>query len=152
MRILVFSDSHGNSRCMSEALYSNPNAEMIIHLGDGERDLNDIGDAVAGRKIIQICGNCDLYSLLPTNELVTADGVKIFCTHGFAEQVKSGNSVLISKAKEAGARIALYGHTHKAVTDYRDGLYIMNPGSIRSGDYGAIDITEKGIYLSLLEV
>ena len=48
MRILVFSDSHGNSRCMSEALYSNPNAEMIIHLGDGERDLNDIGDAVAG--------------------------------------------------------------------------------------------------------
>ena len=151
MKICVCSDSHGNRKGLQEML-DRERPELVLFLGDGERDLNDIGDAVAGRKIIQVCGNCDLYSLLPTNELVTADGVKIFCTHGFAEQVKSGNSVLISKAKEAGARIALYGHTHKAVTDYRDGLYIMNPGSIRSGDYGAIDITEKGIYLSLLEV
>jgi hypothetical protein len=33
------------------------------------------------------------------------------------------------------------------VTDYDEGLYVMNPGSARVGEYGAIDVTPSGIML-----
>ncbi len=147
MRLIVFSDSHGSIACMREALFAHPEADMIIHLGDGERDLGRLDELVAGRKVVQVCGNCDIYSQLPVNELVDAAGVRIFCSHGHAEFVKHGTQAFIEKARSTGARIALYGHTHQAVTKYDDGLHIMNPGSIRAGEYGIIDITPSGIML-----
>lgn len=120
---------------------------MVIHLGDGERDFSGMEDLLEGKKLVQVCGNCDYASMLPVNEIITAGGVKIFCTHGFAEHVKFGPQELYAKALAVNARIALYGHTHNSVTEYVDGLYVMNPGSARSGEYGAIDITPSGIML-----
>lgn len=147
MRILVFSDSHGSKYCIREALFAHPEAGMVIHLGDGERDFSGMEDLLEGKKLVQVCGNCDYASMLPVNEIITAGGVKIFCTHGFAEHVKFGPQELYAKALAVNARIALYGHTHNSVTEYVDGLYVMNPGSARSGEYGAIDITPSGIML-----
>jgi putative phosphoesterase len=122
-------------------------ASAVIHLGDGERDLNGLDDLLEGKQLVQVCGNCDFASELSHNELVTIGGVKIFCTHGYAELVKHGTQTLYSKARSLGARIALYGHTHESVTDYSDGLYVMNPGAAKYGEYGAIDITPSGIML-----
>ena len=147
MRILVFSDSHGSSRCIREALYMHGDAAAVIHLGDGERDMTRVEDLLKGKKVIQVCGNCDFASLLPVNEIVTLGGTRIFCSHGHTELVKHGTQALYSKARVLGSRIALYGHTHESVTDYCDGLYVMNPGSARYGEYGAIDITPSGIML-----
>ena len=152
MRVIVFSDSHGSTVCMREALLDHPEADMIIHLGDGERDLEKLAELTGGRRIVQVCGNCDLYSLLPANEIVDAAGVRIFCSHGHTELVKHGNQAFISKARSLGAHIALYGHTHQTVTAYDDGLHIMNPGSIRAGEYGIIDITPSGIMLLQMDV
>ena len=39
MRILVVSDSHGNDAALRRALLSQPKAEVVIHLGDGEEEL-----------------------------------------------------------------------------------------------------------------
>ncbi len=152
MRILVFSDSHGLTCRMRDAIMNHPEADMIIHLGDGERDIEAVSDVIAGRKVVQVCGNCDFYSQLPVNEIITVNGTKIFCSHGHTELVKHGIGAFVSKAKSINARIALYGHTHESVTDYDDGLYIMNPGSIRNGEYGAIDITPEGIMLLKMKV
>lgn len=33
------------------------------------------------------------------------------------------------------------------MTDYRDGLYLMNPGAVAEGCYGMVDITPGGIML-----
>lgn len=152
MRILVFSDSHGSEKTLETAMLQHRDAELIIHLGDGERDLEGLGYAVAGRRVVQVCGNCDFYSLLPNNEIVFAGGVKIFCSHGHTELVKHGTQSFVEKAKSAGARIALYGHTHQSVTAYDDGLHIMNPGCARNGEYGVIDITPSGIMLLKMKV
>lgn len=152
MRILVFSDSHGSTACMREALFDHPEADMIIHLGDGERDLEKLSELVAGRRIVQVCGNCDFYSQLPANEIIEISGKKIFCSHGHTELVKHGTQAFISKARALGADIALYGHTHQTVTSYDDGLHVMNPGSIRAGEYGVIDITPAGIMLLQMDV
>ncbi len=147
MRILVFSDSHGSTYKLRTAISNHPEADMIIHLGDGERDISLLDEEIAGRKTVQVCGNCDLYSMLPDNEFITVAGKKILCTHGHSELVKHGTGVLINKAQRMGAHIALYGHTHQCVTDYIDGLYVMNPGAMMNGEYGAIDITPNGIML-----
>lgn len=152
MRILVFSDSHGSDKTLCDAMLLHKDAEMIIHLGDGERDFEALEFAVKGRRLVQVCGNCDFYSLLPCNEFIDAAGVRIFCSHGHTELVKHGTQAFIQKAKNAGARIALYGHTHQSVTAYDDGLYIMNPGCARNGEYGVIDITPSGIMLLKMRV
>lgn len=152
LRILVFSDSHGSKYCIREALFEHPEAKTVIHLGDGERDFSGMDDLLEGRELIQVCGNCDYASTLPVNEIVTVGGVRIFCTHGFAERVKYGPQMLYEKANSVNARIALYGHTHVSVTEYVDGLYVMNPGAARSGEYGAIDITPSGIMLLKMSV
>lgn len=145
MRLLVFSDSHRISGFMRNIIFDHPEADAVVFLGDGERDFEELEDMLQDKRIIKVCGNCDFGSCLPVNQLVELAGVKVFCTHGFAEQVKFGDEMLFEKAKALGARIALYGHTHKAVTDFRDGIYIMNPGSVSRGDYGIVDITPKGI-------
>ncbi len=152
MKILVFSDSHGHSRTIKEALMMHPDAHTVIHLGDGERDLNGLGDLLAGKNLVQVCGNCDFASQLPPMQIVTVANTGILCTHGHFEGVKFGTEALEAKAENLGVRIALYGHTHQSVTRYRDGLYIMNPGSARVGEYGIIDITPSGIMCTAAEL
>ena len=36
MRVLVVSDSHGDSISLRRAILAQPKAEVVIHLGDGE--------------------------------------------------------------------------------------------------------------------
>lgn len=152
MRILVFSDSHGSTGKMRDAIMLHPEADMIVHLGDCERDVQAIEELTEDKELIQVCGNCDFYPSSPENRVITAAGVDILCTHGHIEQVKFGTQELIDKALNLNARIVLYGHTHVPVTDYVDGLYLFNPGTIRSGEYGAVDITRGGIVCVNMEL
>lgn len=152
MRILVFSDSHGSTRCIADALMLHPEAQAVIHLGDGERDLAPLGSLLAGKCLTAVCGNCDICSALPEEALEDFGGVRILCTHGHRYAVKSSDGALIEHALRVNARILLYGHTHNPVTRYEDGLYIMNPGSARQGRYGMIDITTGGIACILAEL
>ena len=66
-------------------------------------------------------------------------------SYGHPYNVKFGYENIIAEAKRRNADIVLFGHTHNQYTEYIDGLYIMNPGSVgMNGDYGVIDITSKG--------
>ncbi len=145
MRLIVFSDSHGSVRYMRQALEMHPEADAVVHLGDGERDLETLGDLLEGKRVIQVCGNCDLYSQLNIEERVILAGAKVLCTHGHFMHVKHGEQMLREVARNWGARIVLYGHTHNIVNNYVDGLYIFNPGSARDGCYGIVDIVPSGI-------
>lgn len=145
MKILVFSDSHGRNYTIKEALMMHPDASAVIHLGDGERDMASLSDLLEGKTLVQVRGNCDFCSPLPDMQIFTACGADIYCTHGHNENVKYSTDGLIARARNTGARIVLYGHTHRSVTEYDDGLYIMNPGAAMAGEYGIIDVTPSGI-------
>ncbi len=145
MRILVFSDSHGTAYYMRQALLMHPEADRVVFLGDGERDLDLIRSELGPRPVTAVCGNCDFYSDLPKNEILKAAGRSILCTHGHLEGVKHGEMMLISKARDMKMDIVLYGHTHFQKSSYEDGLYIMNPGCAADGYYGMVDITQSGI-------
>ncbi len=149
MRILVISDSHGSSYNIRKAIEQQPSAELIIFLGDGE---NDMALCHTDKPCISVRGNCDWGSTLPAFIVTQEKGYTIYCTHGYAENVKYGDENLKMRARDSRAHIALYGHTHIPVTYYEDGLWLINPGSVREGSYAVVDLTPQGIMPVLMKI
>lgn len=146
MRILVLSDSHGAFSSMRKAIQSN-RSDAVIFLGDGLYDWEENLPYISCEKTAAVKGNCDLY-VSPSYPLQTVEkigGTLLYCTHGHSEGVKYGLDTLKKRAREKNAGIALFGHTHQPMTDYDDGLYLMNPGSVRENSCGIVDITPQGI-------
>lgn len=50
-------------------------------------------------------------------------------SHGNKQRVYSGVTVMYYLAAQAGAQIALFGHTHMRFDETFDGIRIINPGS-----------------------
>ncbi len=146
MRILVISDTHGDLHALRRAVNAQPTAEIIVHCGDGDEQVQFLKDNYKNKMIVGVRGNCDWNSWLPSVETINVLGKKIFVTHGHLYNAKLGLYQLIYAAREQEADILLFGHTHQAMTYYEDGLYMMNPGSCNGymASYGYIDITEKG--------
>lgn len=154
MRILVVSDVHGDFYSLKKAIDSQPSAEVVIFCGDGEKEFQTIKMYYSNKMFIGVKGNCDFGSMLLGVETITLEGKKIFITHGHLYNAKMTMTNLYYAAKEQNADILLYGHTHKAVSDYNDGMYILNPGSCNGYDasYAYIDITPSGIMTNILKI
>lgn len=152
MKIIVVSDTHGNVYNLRQVLTKYDDAEKIIFLGDGERDFEYVKSEIAGRELIMVKGNCDFGSDLNTVELLRINDNLVLCMHGHTKSVKYGNEMLIEEARTLGAKLVLYGHTHEQYTDYNDGLYIMNPGSLNNYQFGIIDIQKNGIILNKMDL
>ncbi len=152
IRILVVSDTHGNSRALCRALDDQPNAQYILHLGDGASEMTSLAPTCTGT-VYQVRGNCDFASSLPTEEEVRIAGVPILLTHGHRYSVKGGTGALEQAARSRGVRIALFGHTHQPMTHYDNGLYLVNPGSLGyGGTYATIDIDGNGIAPNIVQL
>lgn len=146
MRIVVTSDSHQRANYLFEIIERHKdNADLFINLGDGENDVDTVLQVYKDIKIERVAGNCDFGSSLPLYKTITVDGKKIFFTHGHPFYVKHGYEMIRKKAEDENADICLFGHTHNPFVEYNDGKYLMNPGAVRDGNYGIIDITVKGI-------
>ena len=151
VKILVFSDSHGNTSRMKEAIEANlPSCKMIIHLGDGVRDISYVSSFFPELPVISLQGNGETFK--KDVRIFDECGVRFICMHGHSYRVKMGLEYAIYAAREAEADILLYGHTHVAhdtVSELEGGkkLRIFNPGSIGRGyppSYGIIDISRNG--------
>lgn len=151
MRIIVLSDTHRRFHHFYDIVKKHQkDAQLLIHLGDGRREVEEILDLFPELNLVCVRGNCDLGSMLPETQVVAAENVKILCTHGHNLSVKYTLEPLKKLAEENDCRIALYGHTHKSDTHYEGGIYFMNPGSPTEPrdyqpSYGIIDITPQGI-------
>lgn len=157
MRIVVFSDSHNNYFALQNIVLGQPTAEVFLHLGDGEKEFDYLCTNFPFKRMIGVRGNCDWNSMGKTKDIVTLEGKKIFFAHGHSHGVKSGLDDFKREARGICADIALFGHTHVAMTEYEDGIYYMNPGSIvlpQQGppSYGVIDITGAGIVTSIVNI
>lgn len=154
MKVLVVSDTHGDFKAMQSAVLQQNKAEVIFHLGDGEEQAEDIRLAYPDKMMINVRGNCDWGSMLPSLEIRTIEGKRIMATHGHYYGVKLSYSTIIEKAKEEKADILLFGHTHIPMTDYHAGIHIMNPGSLNGiyGTYGVIDIENDEVKTTIFKV
>ena len=159
MKIIVFSDSHGSSTNLNKVITSHKDADMFIHLGDGEREFENLSAMYPNLKMYYVSGNCDYNSSHPYELVLNADfNIKIFATHGHRYYVKYSLEAIKDTAKENRCQIALYGHTHERFNAYEDGLYILNPGSIscprdnNKPSYAIIDISKAGIMTNIVDV
>lgn len=152
MRILVVSDTHGDYFTLQRVVTAQPKAEIVIHLGDGEQQSLQLVADFPEKMIVRVRGNCDWGSDLPTIQKLRIAGKNIFATHGHLYQVKMGYYSAYMAAREQKADVLLFGHTHNAMTDYDDGLYVMNPGSLHGSyaTYGILDITDAGIVTNVV--
>ena len=153
MKCLIFSDSHGDSRNMCEAISRNPDAEVIFFLGDGLADADRIALRGGTRAWLPVAGNCDHSpifkdSLVRKTETINLSGQRIVYTHGDLYGVKYGMGGALRLAVETSATIVLFGHTHEPCEHYENGVYLFNPGSIAAGSFGVMLLSESGVLLS----
>jgi putative phosphoesterase len=154
MRIVVISDTHKKYLNLEYIISKENKADLFIHLGDGENEASQFAEVLKD-KFIFVRGNNDFASIYPSEGEIIAEGKRIFFTHGHNYQVKYGFDRIIAKAKSNKADILLFGHTHQAMRDYQDGLYIMNPGSAGlysqgAPSYGVVEISRAGVVLTIV--
>ena len=150
MRIIVMSDSHGDFAQVQKIVRDNLDADLFVHLGDGEEEFDRVKALYPDKRFVGVKGNNDWRSTKPVTTFLDCDGDRIMATHGDMFSVKWGLERLMKEGVRQNARVVLYGHTHVARCDYLDGRYFINPGSVLDGrmtkpGYLALDITEAGI-------
>jgi len=143
LRILAFSDSHQDINSCISVINRIIGVDMIVHAGDHASDAQRLA-GLFDIPVNFVSGNCD-FTDAPKELVFTAGGKKVFLTHGHLYNVKNDleYSSLLRRAKELGCDCAVFGHTHQSLCDIKDGITLLNPGSIRYGrTFGVIEIEE----------
>jgi len=169
-KIIVLSDSHGNTRNLIKVFEMHRDADAFLHLGDGAYEFSRLCRqfGVIGYTVL---GNCDSRFICGDAQTPYATpffaNYRFFMTHGHLYGVKGGREALIENAKKAlpDVDFILYGHTHvpesryiPAENDDEKPIYLMNPGSIsqprdsRVPTYGLILIKDKNIITNIAEI
>ena len=146
-KILVTADSHGAGHTLCRIAEQESDADAMIFLGDGLRDLEFMQSLYPNLWVYSVRGNCDYAAYAPAEGLISFDGVLFFYTHGNAYSVEYTLYDLADAAKTRGADVALFGHTHIALCQEIDGVTLFNPGSPlrpRRGEasYGVITVED----------
>lgn len=79
------------------------------------------------------------------------ENIRCSITHGHYYYVSLGVEELRRQAVARGYQVAMFGHTHKPYLETKDGVTILNPGSLsyprqegRRPSYMIMDIDEAG--------
>lgn len=137
LRVVIVSDTHGelDHRIAREALAS----DVVVHAGDvGSRDVLDALIPRDGR-LIAVRGNNDvrdkwrnsdwgLMESLPWEARVTLPGGELVVVHG-DRYGNPGRSHARMRRDYPGARLVVYGHSHRRCEDRSATPWILNPGA-----------------------
>lgn len=141
MKIIVVSDTHGSYRNFKKVMELHENADIVVHCGDSRDEVERIREQYPHITFYAVKGNCDFDPTIPLTEEFTAGGIRFLATHGHLYNVKYSLLNLLMAAREKGAQVALYGHTHIAADEVHDGVRLFNPGSLGyDGSFGVIEI------------
>ena len=129
MKILVVSDTHGRDRELEKAVEREAPFDRLIHCGDVEgREI--FIEALADCPCCIVSGNNDFFCDLPREQEITIGGKKALVTHGHYYGVSIDLSGIADEARSRGCEIVFFGHTHKPVVTEKDGVLVINPGSL----------------------
>ena len=149
MKLLVIADTHNSSRRMLEVALRERDADACIFLGDGLAGADVLTTLFSPSAIYSVQGNCDYDSSEYEDRLVPFCHTLFFITHGHRYGVKYGLEQLWQAAHEAGASVALFGHSHTPLYEYDRGIHLFNPGSLSmprseaGPTYGVITLEEN---------
>lgn len=144
MRLLVLSDSHGREVMLERAarFAQREGIGRVVHLGDITGDAERL-KGILSCELISVRGNCDFFSAVPEEQVVTLEGIRIFLTHGHRYGVKTTLDALSYRAEELMCTLALFGHTHEAFTGMVGRTILVNPGALQLGSACVLTL-EKG--------
>lgn len=158
MKITVIADTHKDFHKLKGVVDANLDADLFIHLGDGQYELIDVANLYPNKKFVFVKGNAD-HGNIKEERVITVGGYKVFCAHGHTLDVQAGTEKLLDNAAYHECKIALFAHTHIYKTDFVDGIYVMNPGSVSEPrgknppTYGVIEIADdKTIKMNIVEL
>lgn len=147
MKVAVFSDTHGVTSPMVRAV-KQVRPDALVHLGDFERDARVLLQEFPELPLYRVCGNCDYSPSAPACLTVQLGPVTAFLTHGHLYHVDFGRvDSLVYAAQEAGAQLALYGHTHTPLHEDVGGVKVLNPGTAGKGralTWALLEIFDNG--------
>ena len=146
MRAAVFSDTHHNTAPMLEAV-RRCRPDLIIHLGDHDRDTLCLEREFPEIPLYRVCGNCDFAPIAPLADIVPLGPVKALICHGHSYGVDWGLDRLAYAAQERGCRLALFGHTHRAEQRDLGRVQLVNPGSAGKGSrltWALVEVLDNG--------
>ncbi|MNV57709.1 Phosphodiesterase YfcE [compost metagenome] len=147
MKLMFISDIHGSLHWLKLALekVNEETPDGLVFLGDfmyhGPRNPLPEGydpqgvakelNGIKGRITAAVRGNCDAevdqmllaFPMMGDYAQLWADGRRIYVTHGH------GFSIDNLPELQPGD-IFIQGHTHVPVADKKEGIYVLNPGSI----------------------
>ena len=146
MKAAVFSDTHSNVEPMLEAV-RRCCPDVLIHLGDHDRDAEELRREFPHIPLYNVCGNCDLAAIAPLRDTVPLGPIKALICHGHAYDVNRRLDSLVYAAQEEGAKLALFGHTHVALQRDMGGVLCVNPGTAGKGSrltWALIEVYDNG--------
>ena len=129
MKALIVSDTHGSHRNLERVIEKEQPLDLLIHLGDVEGG-EDYIEAIADCPVHVVAGNNDFFSDLPREDEILLEGHKIMVTHGHNYGVSMDLYGVSEEAAARGCEIVCFGHTHKPVVEKKNGVLVINPGSL----------------------
>lgn len=150
MRIGVISDTHIPDKCEhipEVVLNAFKRVDLIVHAGDivNLEAIDELKSVCP--KIVAVAGNMDSQAVIkkfPVKEVFEISGFKLGLMHGRGAPINL-MELLKDAFKTDDPDIIIFGHSHKAMNKFVDGVLFFNPGSATdclSGDasYGIIEI------------
>ena len=161
MKIGVISDTHIASK--SEhipgiILDVFKQMDMVMHAGDMV-DLRVIDELKSVcPKVVAVAGNMDQEAVrkkYPEKEIIEISGHKIGLMHGCGSALNLVE-LLKNAFKEDKPDIIVFGHSHKPMNEFIDGVLFFNPGSATDfsseyNSYGIIEINQ-GINARIIKI
>jgi len=152
MRILVFSDSHGDSESMKKVI-KKFYPDVALFLGDGIEDFLVLEKDFPHTKFFSVMGNADPSDSGVLERLQTFDKVAIYMTHlDNLFKIKEDREKILAIMK-LNAQIILYGNTHVPELFVSHGITFMNPGTISKSfgfrTFGLIDIIDNEYFCEI---
>ena len=130
MKIGVISDTHLNvSDDRLEKIVEDyfHDVDLILHAGDIV-DL-DVLDVFKDKKVYAVSGNMDhdsVKEVFPEKRILEIEGRRIGLIHGWGSPFGLEEKVI---REFENVECIVYGHTHRAMNEVRDGILLFNPGS-----------------------
>lgn len=150
MRLLVFSDSHGQLDYALQAAEESGKADLLLHAGDHFRDGMELAYKT-GLPVKSVVGNCDIGLRGPLELVIRMANYRFLLTHGHLFRIYDSLDKLVARGQKLRVNVVIFGHSHVAQIAYQSGILLFNPGSISSPrdhnqpSYGILDIKNHGI-------
>lgn len=130
MKILIVSDTHGVNSNLRKAIKNmGEHLDLMIHLGDSMCE-PEVIEGLVNCPVEIVRGNCDSNFRLQGAKLIDIAEHKAFITHGHNYNAKWSTDTMKEMARENGADIVMFGHTHEPLIDKYSDIVVLNPGSL----------------------